>query len=121
MAKVDSRVARKRRQRRVRQKVRGTSARPRLSVFRSLNHIYAQVVDDSVSRTLASSSTLDPEAKQRVQGIGKTKRAQVVGSLLAEKALDKGIKQVVFDRGGYRYHGRLKALAEAARLAGLDF
>jgi len=121
MAKVDSRVARKRRQRRVRQKVRGTSARPRLSVFRSLNHTYAQVVDDSVSRTLASSSTLDPEAKQRVQGIGKTKRAQVVGSLLAEKALDKGIKQVVFDRGGYRYHGRLKALAEAARLAGLDF
>ena len=121
MAKVDSRVARKRRQRRVRQKVRGTSERPRLSVFRSLNHIYAQVVDDSVSRTLASISTLDPEAKQRVQGIKKTKTAEVVGSLLAEKALDKGIKQVVFDRGGYRYHGRVKALAEAARVAGLDF
>jgi large subunit ribosomal protein L18 len=121
MAKVGSKVARKRRQRRVRQKVRGTSERPRLSVFRSLNHIYAQVVDDSVSRTLASTSTLDPEAKQRVEGIEKTKRAEVVGTLLAEKALDKGIRQVVFDRAGYRYHGRVRALAEAARQAGLDF
>jgi large subunit ribosomal protein L18 len=121
MAKADSRLARKTRQRRVRKKVRGTSVRPRLSVFRSLNHIYAQVLDDSVSRTLVSMSTLDPEAKQRVEGIRKTKRAEVVGSLLAKKALDKGIRRVVFDRGGYKYHGRVKALAEAARVAGLDF
>ena len=121
MAKADSRLARKTRQRRVRKKVMGTSARPRLSVFRSLHHIYAQVLDDSVSRTLASMSTLDPEAKQRVVGITKTKRAEVVGSLLAQKALEKGIKRVVFDRGGYKYHGRVKALAEAARVAGLDF
>ncbi len=121
MAKADSRLARTIRQRRVRKKVRGTTARPRLSVSRSLNHIYAQVIDDSISQTLASMSTLDPEAKQKVEGITKTKRAEIVGSLLAQKALDKGIKRVVFDRGGHKYHGRVKALAEAARVAGLDF
>lgn len=121
MAKADSRLARRIRQRRVRKKVRGTTGRPRLSVSRSLNHIYAQVIDDSTGQTLTSLSTLDPKARQKVAEITKTKRAELVGSLLAEKALDKGIKQVVFDRGGHKYHGRVKALAEAARVAGLHF
>jgi len=117
MAKVDSRVARKRRQRRVRQKVRGTSARPRLSVFRSLNHIYAQVVDDDTAHTLVSASSLDVS----FQGKTKTEKAGLVGALVAERALERGIGQVVFDRGGYKYHGRVKRLAEAAREAGLKF
>lgn len=121
MAKVDSRLARRIRQRRVRKKVRGTTVRPRLSVCRSLNHIYAQVIDDSTGQTLTSMSTLDAEARQKDGEITKTKRAELIGSLLAQKALNKGIKQVVFDRGGHKYHGRVKALADAARLAGLDF
>jgi len=99
----------------------GTTARPRLSVFRSLNHIYAQIIDDSTSRTLVSASTVDSQVKSKTDGIAKTKKAEVVGTLIAQKALDKGIKQVVFDRGGYRYHGRVKALAEGARKAGLEF
>jgi len=121
MAKADSRLARRIRHTRVRKKVRGTSARPRLSVFRSLNHIYAQVIDDSIGQTLTSMSTLDPQMKQRVEGIAKTKRAELVGSLLAQKAMGKGVKCVVFDRGGHKYHGRVKSLAEAARQAGLEF
>jgi large subunit ribosomal protein L18 len=86
-----------------------------------LSHIYAQVIDDSKGHTLVSASTLEPEIKGEVQGKAKTAEAEMVGSLVAKRALDKGIKQVVFDRGGYKYHGRVKALAEAARQAGLEF
>jgi large subunit ribosomal protein L18 len=109
------------RHRRVRQKVTGTISRPRLCVFRSLNHIHAQLIDDSMRQTLVSMSTLDSQARGKTDGMGKSKKAEMVGTLLAERALDKGIKKVVFDRGGYKYHGRIKALAEAARKAGLEF
>ena len=109
------------RHRRVRQKVTGTISRPRLCVFRSLNHVHAQLIDDSRDQTLVSMSTLDSQVKSKTNGMGKSKKAGIVGTLLAEKALSKGIKQVVFDRGGYKYHGRVKALAEAARKAGLEF
>jgi len=117
----EPREARQRRHSRVRAKVVGTSSRPRLSIFRSLNHIYAQVIDDSRGHTLASASTLNPEIKGGVDGKAKTARAELVGSLVAERALSGGISQVVFDRGGYKYHGRVKALAEAARQKGLKF
>ena len=121
MGKTDTREARYRRQHRVRLKVNGTNSKPRLCVFRSLNHIYAQVIDDSQGHTLASASTLDSEIKDEAAGKAKTGKAELVGSLTAKRALDKGINEVVFDRGGYKYHGRVKALAEAARQAGLKF
>lgn len=119
--KVDTRLARKRRHIRVRAKVSGTAMRPRLCVFRSLNHIYAQVVDDSAGCTLVSASSLDAEIKDKITGKKKTECAELVGSLVAQRALIKGIKHIAFDRGGYQYHGRVKALAEAVRKAGLDF
>ncbi len=118
---VDRRKARLRRHRRVRKRVYGTPERPRLNVFRSLNHIYAQVIDDTVGRTLASASTIDGEVRSQVEGLRKTEQAKIVGRVVAERALMKGVKKVVFDRGGYKYHGRVKALAEAAREAGLEF
>ena len=121
MVKGQRSLARKRRQVRVRKKVVGTSARPRLNVYRSLKHIYAQVIDDSVGRTLAAASSLDPEFKSKQMSGGNVEAAREVGKLIAERALAKGIKSVVFDRGGNLYHGRVKALAEAAREAGLDF
>ena len=121
MTGKDSKAIKKIRHRRVRQKVTGTISRPRLCVFRSLNHVNAQLIDDSSGRTLVSMSTLDSQVRSKTDGMGKSKKAGIVGTLLAEKALDKGIKQVVFDRGGYKYHGRVKALAEAARKAGLEF
>jgi large subunit ribosomal protein L18 len=121
MSGKDSKVIQKIRHRRVRQKVTGTISRPRLCVFRSLNHIHAQLIDDSMGQTLVSMSTLDSQVRSKTDGMGKSKKAEIVGTLLAEKALDKGIKQVVFDRGGYKYHGRVKALAEAARKVGLEF
>jgi len=121
MGKSELRVARIRRHRRVRAKVEGTTSRPRLCVFRSSNHIYAQVIDDSQGHTLASASSLDPELKDEVIGKVKVAKAELIGSLVAKRALSKGIKQVVFDRGGYKYHGRVKALAEAARQGGLKF
>ena len=121
MGKSEIRVQRIRRHQRVRAKVKGTISRPRLCVFRSLNHIYAQVIDDSKGHTLASASTLDPEMKDRAVGKVRTAKAELVGSLVAKRALSKGINQVVFDRGGYKYHGRVKALAEAARQGGLRF
>ena len=117
----DSKAIKKIRHRRVRQKVTGTISRPRLCVFRSLNHIHAQLVDDSKGQTLVSMSTLDSQVRSKTDGMGKSKKAELVGTLLAEKALNEGIKQAVFDRGGYKYHGRVKALAEAARKAGLEF
>ena len=121
MSVRDSKAIQKIRHRRVRQKVTGTISRPRLCVFRSLNHIHAQLVDDSKGQTLVSMSTLDSQMRSKTDGMGKSKKAELVGTLLAEKALNEGIKQVVFDRGGYKYHGRVKALAEAARKAGLEF
>lgn len=117
----NTRLARCRRHSRVRLKVKGTTARPRLCVFRSLNHIYAQVIDDSQGHTLISASTLDSEIKGQLDGKVKTAKAELVGSLVATRALANGINQVVFDRGGYKYHGRVKALAEAARQTGLKF
>jgi large subunit ribosomal protein L18 len=121
MPESNRRVARLRRHRRVRKHVVGTPDRPRLNVFRSLRHIYAPVIDDSRERTLVSASTIDREVKAQLQGLSKTEQAKVVGKVLAERALSQGIGQVVFDRGGYRYHGRVKALADAAREGGLDF
>jgi large subunit ribosomal protein L18 len=121
MTSVKPRLARKRRHQRVRARITGTALKPRLCVFRSLNHIYAQVIDDAKGHTLTSVSTLDAEIEGEAKGKAKTARAELAGSLLAKRAIDKGIKQVVFDRGGYKYHGRVKALAEAARQGGLEF
>ena len=121
MARVSRSEARKRRHLRVRKRVFGTPERPRLNVLRSLRHIYAQVIDDVEGRTLASASTLDPEIRGAIEGKNKTEQAKEVGKLVAQRALSLGIKQVVFDRGGYKFHGRVKALADAAREAGLDF
>jgi large subunit ribosomal protein L18 len=121
MKKSETREARLRRHRRVRRKVSGNGSRPRLAVFRSLNHIYAQVIDDAQGRTLASASTLDAELKKDAKGKTKTDRAGLVGELLAKRAAEKGISEVSFDRGGFKYHGRVKALAEAARKGGLKF
>jgi large subunit ribosomal protein L18 len=121
MAKTVGRLARQRRHARVRKEISGTEARPRLCVFRSLNYIYAQVIDDSKGQTIASASDIDQELKGKLTGKNKVESAALVGSLAAERTLKKGIKKVVFDRGGYQYHGRVKSLAEAARKAGLDF
>jgi large subunit ribosomal protein L18 len=121
MANTTARLARQRRHDRVRTKVSGTDTRPRFCVFRSLNHIYTQIIDDSVGQTLASASDLDPEIRDRIAKKKKVESAEMVGSLAAQRALSKGINKVVFDRGGYKYHGRVKALAEAARKAGLEF
>jgi len=115
---ADVRAARRRRHTRLRKRLSGTTARPRLCVFRSLNQIYAQVIDDTAGRTLAAASSLD--AALRGSG-SKTERAKAVGTAIAEKAKAAGISQVVFDRGGYMYHGRVQALADAAREAGLEF
>jgi large subunit ribosomal protein L18 len=119
--KSKTRVARQLRHARVRAKVVGITSRPRLCVFRSLNHIYAQVIDDSKQHTLASASTLDTELAGELAGKSKTVQAGLVGSMVARQALAGGIKEAAFDRGGYKYHGRVKALAEAARAAGLKF
>lgn len=121
MIKDKVRLGRYHRHARIRTKVAGTSSSPRLSVFRSLNNIYAQVIDDSQGHTLVAASTLEPEVKGELDGKVKKNQAELVGALVAKRALDKGIKQVVFDRGGYKYHGRVKALAESARQAGLKF
>jgi len=106
---------------RVRKRIKGTTERPRLNVFRSLHHIYAQVIDDTTGKTLVAASTLDPAVKGKLKSYGNKDAAKEVGKLVAQKAVDAGIKQVVFDRGGYLYHGRVKELAEAAREAGLEF
>ncbi len=119
--KETRRAARQRRHLRVRKKISGTSQIPRLSVFRSLKHIYAQIIDDVSGRTLISASTLDPDIRDQVAELSKTEQAQLVGRRLAEKALSNGVTQVVFDRGGYQYHGRVKALADASREGGLKF
>jgi large subunit ribosomal protein L18 len=99
----------------------GTVERPRLSVFRSLKHIYAQVIDDGSGHTLVAASTLDPGLQDVLGGLSKTEQAKSVGKLVGERALARGVSRVVFDRGGYRYHGRVRALAEGSREAGLEF
>lgn len=112
---------RRRRHLRVRKRVSGTPERPRLAVYRSLHHIYAQVIDDTVGATLAAASTLDPSLKGKLKSGGNIEAAREVGRLIAERAREKGIEQVVFDRGGFMYHGRVQSLADAAREAGLRF
>ena len=122
MIKKESKnTARLRKHTRVRKKVSGTTARPRLCVFRSLSNVYAQIIDDNNGVTLVAASTLDGELRGKVKFGGNIEASAAVGKLLAEKAIAKDIKQVVFDRGGYIYHGRVKALAEAAREGGLEF
>ena len=104
---------------RIRLKISGTPERPRLNVFRSLEHIYAQVIDDVAGKTLVSASTVDKEVSEQVAGKKKREQATIVGKIVAQRALDAGIQEVVFDRGGYIYHGRVKALADGAREGGL--
>ncbi len=116
--KIEKKEIRRRIHQRIRRKLSGTSARPRLAVFRSVAHIYVQVIDDSKGTTLVSASSVDKGAKTNG---GNVAAAKAIGKLVAERAKEKGIKQVVFDRGGYQYHGRIKALADAAREAGLEF
>ncbi len=120
MSAPTRRAARHKRHERIRLQLAGTSERPRLAVFRSSVHIYAQVIDDRRGHTLVAASSLDPDLRGNGGGT-KTERAQQVGSLVGRRAIEQGIKQVVFDRGGYLYHGRVKALADAAREAGLEF
>ncbi len=121
MAKEARNQQRIRRHQRVRKKVAGTTARPRLNVFRSLNQIYAQIIDDDKGHTLASVSSLDGAFGSKLKGKSKTEQARMVGEEIAKRAKKAGVKSVVFDRGGYRYHGRIRALAEAAREGGLEF
>lgn len=121
LLKQDRNKARQVRHLRVRKKVHGTSERPRLNIFRSNRHIYAQLIDDDRGHTLCAASTLDPEIREQIENGGNAAAAKVVGELLAKRAKEKGITQVVFDRGGYLYHGRVAALAEGARSGGLEF
>ncbi len=121
MAEKSTQEARGRRHERIRRRVHGTTERPRLNVFRSLLHIYAQVIDDDLGHTLAAASTLDPELREQLDGLNKSQQATRVGQLVAKRALDAGLKKVVFDRGGYPFHGRVKALADGAREGGLEF
>ena len=121
MPEIDRRAARLWRHKRVRKRLVGTPERPRVNVFRSLSHIYAQVIDDAKGHTLISASTLDSEFENSLDGKAKTIQAELMGSLVARRARGIGIEQVVFDRGGYKYHGRVKAVAEAARKEGLKF
>jgi large subunit ribosomal protein L18 len=114
-------AARARRQRRVRARVDGTPERPRLNIYRSLTNIYAQVIDDQAGRTLVSASTIDSDVRGQLEGKSKIEAARLVGKIVAERAKNAGIKTVVFDRAGYKYHGRVAALAEGAREAGLEF
>ena len=117
------RIRRYARHRRIRRRLKGVAERPRLAVFRSLKHTYAQVIDDSAGVTLASASTLEPEVKSERERESKPKvdASRLVGELVAKRSVEKGITRVVFDRGGYKYHGRVKALADAARGGGLEF
>ncbi len=119
--KKSKNVTRLKRHKRVRKKIQGTPERPRLNVYRSLNHIYVQVIDDLNGQTLVAASTLDPDLKEKRNAGGNKEAAKAVGEITARKCLEKGIENVVFDRGGYLYHGRVKALAEGAREAGLKF
>ncbi|MGI6112590.1 MAG: 50S ribosomal protein L18 [Mahellales bacterium] len=119
--KEDKNKLRKMRHKRVRKKIIGTSQRPRFNVFRSLNNIYVQIIDDMEGKTLVAASSLEPAIKEEVSHRGNKAAAKLVGKLAAQRALDNGIKTVVFDRGGYIYHGRIQEVADGAREAGLDF
>jgi|SRR5690606_14112823 large subunit ribosomal protein L18 len=121
MSKRSPRELRIRRHNRLRKRVSGSPERPRLNVFRSNQHIYAQVIDDVAGHTLAAASTTEKGWAEADSGKTKTEQAKIVGKLVAQRALDAGVTKVVFDRGGYKYHGRVKALADAAREAGLNF
>jgi large subunit ribosomal protein L18 len=121
MAKNSRSIARVRRHARVRKNLIGTAQRPRLNVFRSLSAIYAQVIDDESGRTLTSASSVDRDLREKLKGMKKSEQAKLIGQTLAERAKDKGIQAVVFDRGGYRYIGRVKAFADGAREGGLQF
>ena len=121
MAQANRYHARHRRHRRVRKNVVGTAGRPRLNVFRSATHIYAQVIDDDQGHTIAAASDLDADLAGEIAGKPKVVRAAAVGAAIASRAKEHGVAEVIFDRGGYKYHGRVKALAEAAREAGLGF
>ncbi|NLX69666.1 MAG: 50S ribosomal protein L18 [Clostridiales bacterium] len=118
---VDRNVARKVRHKRLRKKISGTEIRPRLNVYKSLKHTYVQIINDEIGHTLVSASTLDPELRDKISGKTKKEAARMVGELAAKRALEKGIKTVVFDRGGYIYHGRVQEVAAGAREAGLEF
>jgi large subunit ribosomal protein L18 len=119
--KIDKNEERLRRHTRVRKKIHGTAETPRFNVYRSLNHIYVQVIDDVKGVTLCSASTMEKEVKEAIKDMSKTEAAKVVGKKAAERALEKGVKTVVFDRGGYLYTGRVQAVADGAREAGLNF
>lgn len=121
LRKADKNISRKKRHLRVRKNISGTATKPRLNVFRSLNNMYVQVIDDVNGVTLVAASTFDKEVKEAVKYGGNIEASKAVGAVIAKRAIEKGIKQVVFDRGGYLYHGRVAALAEAAREAGLEF
>ncbi|NLM42241.1 MAG: 50S ribosomal protein L18 [Firmicutes bacterium] len=121
MAKLSRREARAKRHRRLRQRVIGTPERPRLNVYRSLNHIHAQIIDDSIGHTLVSASSVEPELRAKLGSTGNKDAAKEIGRVIAQRALEKGITKVVFDRGGNIYHGRVAALAEGAREGGLEF
>ncbi|MGB5288639.1 MAG: 50S ribosomal protein L18 [Ignavibacteriaceae bacterium] len=122
MVSMKKKTSRDRARIKIRKKISGTTEKPRLSVYRSLDNIYAQIIDDTTGNTLIAVSSLNKEAKAELKSVkGKTNKSKLVGSLLAKKALEKNIKNVVFDRGGFRYHGRVKALADGAREGGLVF
>ena len=121
MAKFNRKISRVRRHTRIRKTLQGTEARPRLSVFRSLTHVYAQIIDDTKGVTLVAASSLDEEVKKAAEGKKKTDVSKLVGALVAKRAKEKGVTMVAFDRGGFKYHGRVKALAEAVREQGLKF
>ena len=118
---VTKRVQQVRRQLRVRRKLFGTSERPRLAVYRSSKHIYAQIIDDSAGRTLAAASTVEPDVRSQLKSGGNKQAAELIGQRLGKLAVEKGITKVAFDRRHYKYHGRVQALADAARKAGLQF
>lgn len=121
VSKKSRALVREAKHKRTRNRFSGTTERPRLAVFRSNNHMYAQIIDDTVGKTLVSASTLDAEVKAEVEKTNNVEAATVVGKVVAKKALEKGITTVVYDRGGFIYQGKVKALAEAAREAGLEF
>ncbi|MDO5111874.1 MAG: 50S ribosomal protein L18 [Clostridia bacterium] len=121
ISKVDKNAVRKARHTRTRRHIVGTAERPRLNIYRSLNNIYAQVINDEVSHTLAAASTLDAQIKDQLNGKTKSEAAELVGELVGKRAVEKGVKEVVFDRGGYLYTGRVAKVAEGARKAGLEF
>ena len=121
MSTINRKAVRAKVHRRIRRKLSGTASRPRLAVYFSNRHVYAQIIDDSVGHTLASASTVEKEIASQVQDMTKTEAAKLIGKIIAQRAQEKGIKQVVFDRGGYLYTGRVAAVAESAREAGLEF